>query len=145
MANQHHLNWSHFEPDFSGIPEDVEAHLLRTNDWMTTDNFPDDQKVRRFCLTLLGEARLWYETLGIQQLDWAGLQECFQQQYSKFGNTREQYFHAWRSFHFDEATDTIDGYIHKVNQVAALLNYGEPQILELFKNTLLSRLYYMLY
>ena len=26
-----------------------------------------------------------------------------------------------------------------------MLNYGEPQILELFKNTLLSRLYYMLY
>ena len=33
----------------------------------------------------------------------------------------------------------------KLQQVAALLNYGEPQILELFKNTLLSRLYYMLY
>ena len=48
-------------------------------------------------------------------------------------------------FHFAEATDTIDGYIHKVKQVAALLNYGEPQILELFKNTLPSRLYYMLY
>ena len=29
--------------------------------------------------------------------------------------------------------------------MAALLNYGEPQILELFKTTLLSRLYYMLY
>ena len=29
--------------------------------------------------------------------------------------------------------------------MAALLNNGEPQILELFKNTLLSRLYYMLY
>ena len=29
--------------------------------------------------------------------------------------------------------------------MAALLNYGEPQILELFKNTLPSRLYYMLY
>ena len=51
----------------------------------------------------------------------------------------------WRPFHFDEATDTIDGYIQKVKQVAALLNYGEPQILELFKNTLPSRLYYMLY
>ena len=73
------------------------------------------------------------------------MQESFRQQYSKFGNTREQYFHAWRSFHFDEATDTIDGYIQKVKQVAALLNYGDPQILELFKNTLLSRLYYMLY
>ena len=29
--------------------------------------------------------------------------------------------------------------------MAALLNYGDPQILELFKNTLLSRPYYMLY
>ena len=51
----------------------------------------------------------------------------------------------WRSFQFDEATDTIDGYIQKVKQVAELLDYGDPQILELFKNTLPSRLYYMLY
>ena len=51
----------------------------------------------------------------------------------------------WRSFQFDEATNTIDGYIYKVKQVAALLDYGEPQILELFKNTLPSRLYCMLY
>ena len=51
----------------------------------------------------------------------------------------------WRSFQFDEATDTINGYIQKVKQVAALLDYGDPHILELFKNTLPSRLYYMLY
>ena len=112
---------------------------------MTTHDFPNDQKVRRFCLTLLGEARLWYETLGAQQLDWAGLQDHFQLQYSKFGNTREQYFHAWRSFHYDENTGTIDSYIYKVKQVAALLNYRDPKILGLFKNTLLHRLYYMLY
>ena len=95
----------------------------------------------------MGEARLWYEMLNVQQqqLDWAGLQEGFRQQYSKFGNTRKQHFHAWRSFHFDEVTDTIDGYIQKVKQVVTLLNYGEPQILELFKTTLPSRLYYMLY
>ena len=146
MANNQ-LNWSHFEPDFSGKPEDTEVHLLRTNDWITTHDFPDDQKVRRFCLTLSGEAGLWYEMLNAQQqqLTWAGLQESFRQQYSKCGNTREQYFHAWKSIHFDEATDTIDGYIQKVKQVAALLNYGEPQISELFKNTLPSKLYYMLY
>ena len=78
-------------------------------------------------------------------MDWPAMQECFRQQYSKFGNTREQYFHIWRSFQFDEATDTIDGYIYKVKQLAALLDYGEPQILELFKNTLPSRLYYLLY
>ena len=33
----------------------------------------------------------------------------------------------------------------KDKQVAALLDYGDPQILELFKNTFASRLYYMLY
>ena len=142
------LNWSHLKPDFSGkSEEDVEGHLLRTNDWMTTQDFPDDQKVRKFYLTLSGEARLWYETLNApqQQLNWEGLQDSFRQQNSKFGNTREQYFHVWRSFQFDEATNTIDGYIQKVTQVAALLDYGEPQILELFKNTFPSRLYYMLY
>ena len=73
------------------------------------------------------------------------MQEHFRQHYSKFGSTREQYFHVWRSFQFDEATDTIDGYIHKVKQVAALLDYGETQILELFKNTLPNGLYYLSY
>ena len=77
--------------------------------------------------------------------DWEILRDCFCQQYSKFGSTREQYFHAWRSFQFDENADTIDSYIHKVKQVVVLLNYGEAEILELFKNTLPSRLYYMVY
>ena len=28
-----HMNWSHFKPEFLGKPEeDVEVHLLRTND-----------------------------------------------------------------------------------------------------------------
>ena len=146
MANKQQLNWSYFKPEFAGKPEeDVEAHLLSTTDWMETHNFPDDQKVRRFCLTLMEEARLWYETIRQVQMDCPAMQECFRQQYSKFGNTREQYFHVWRSFQFDEAIDTIDCYIHKVKQVTALLDYGEPQILELFKNTLPSRLYYLLY
>ena len=58
------MNWSHFKPEFSGKPEeDVEAHLLRTNDWMTIHDFPEGVKVHRFCLTLTGEARLWYASL----------------------------------------------------------------------------------
>ena len=58
------LNWSHFKPKYSGkTDEDAEAHLLRTNDWMDTQRFPDQVKVQRFCLTLVGEARLWYELL----------------------------------------------------------------------------------
>ena len=145
MANPQQLNWSYFKPGFAGkTDEDAEAHLLRTNDWMDTHNFLNDQKVMRFCLTLTGKARLWYETTRNVNLDWPTKQECFRQQYSKFGNTREQYFYIWRFFKFDEATDTIDGYIHKVKQVAALLDYGDPQILELFKNTLPSRFYYII-
>ena len=58
------LNWSHFRPEFAGRPEeDAEAHLLHTNDWMNTHNFPGNVKVQRFCLTFIGEARLWYESL----------------------------------------------------------------------------------
>ena len=132
------LNLSHFRPEFSGTPnEDEKGHLLRMEDWMTTHNFPEGHKVGWFCLTLMGEARLWYATLNVQhqQLNWDSLLERFRQQYSKFHNTQEQYFHAWRSFQFDEATDTIDRYIQKVKQVVALLDYGDPQILELFKNT----------
>ena len=110
---------------------------------METHNFPSVQKVRRFCLTIMGEARLWYETLGAAQLDWEALQDHFWQQYSKYGNTQEQCFHAWRSFQFDKSTDIIDSYMHKVKQVVALLNYRESQILELFKNTFPSKLYYM--
>ena len=49
------MNWLYFKPKFSGKPdEDVEAHLLRTNDWMTTHAFPEAVKVQRFCLTLVG-------------------------------------------------------------------------------------------
>ena len=38
----------------------------------------------------------------------------------------------------------IDAYVIR-KQVAALLNYGEPQHLELFKNTLPSKLYWILF
>ena len=91
------------KPEFSDKPkEDAIPHLLRTNDWMETHNFPEAAKVQWFCLTLTGEARLWYETLRPIEGDWTGLQKCFRQQYSMFGNTKEQLFHVWRSFLYDE-------------------------------------------
>ena len=52
------------KPEFSGKPEeDVESHLLSTRDWMEAHNFPNEVKVRHFCLMLTGEARLRYESL----------------------------------------------------------------------------------
>ena len=60
----------------------------------------------------------------------ARVTKFIRQQYSKIGNTREQIFHPWRSFNFDENTDTVDAYVTHIRQVAALLGYGEPQILE---------------
>ena len=47
----------------------------------------------------------------------------------------------WRSFSFDENTETIDAYVTHIRQVAALLGYGDPQILEVFQNTLPIKLY----
>ena len=128
------LNWFHFKPEYAGRPdEDAEAHLLRMNNWMDTHKFPEHIKVQRFCLTLVGEARLWYESLRLINVDWVGLQNIFRQQYSKIGNTREHLFHAWRSFHFDENVEMIGACVNCNRQVATLLGYQEPQILEVSK------------
>ena len=102
---------------------------------MDTHAFWDHVKVQRFCLALMGEARLWYDSLRPINIDWLGLQNIFRQQYSKIGNTREQLFHPWRSFHFDENAEMIDTYIHCIRHVATLLGYQELQILEVSKHT----------
>ena len=94
---------------------------------------------------MVGEARLWYESLRLININWDGLQNMFRQQYSKIGNTSEQLFHTWRSFHFDENTETIDAYVNHIRQVVTLLGYQEPQILEVFKNTLPMKLYWVLF
>ena len=54
------LNWSHFKPEFADkLDEHVEAHHLRTYDWMDTYALPEGVKVQCFYLTLVGETRLW--------------------------------------------------------------------------------------
>ena len=140
------INWGYINPEFTGkSEEDAEAHLLHTNNWMRTHNFNEEDKVKRFCLTLLGEARLWHETLNPIANDWPALQNALRRQYSKLGSTPEQYFTQWKNFYFDENTDSIDSYVTMVSQCTAMLNYGETQILELMKNTLPSRLYPILF
>ena len=107
--------------------------------------FQDHINVQRFCLTLVGEARLWYESLRLINVDWLGLQNTIRQQYSKIGNTRKQLFQAWRSFHFNENAEMIDAYVNCISQITTLLGYQEPQILEVFKNTLLTKSYWCLF
>ena len=141
-----HLNWSNFKPEFSGKPEDAEAHLLHSNHWMNAHHFDEYIKVQTFCLTLLGEARLWYQSLEpLGDTIWAQLQNLLRQRYSKLGNTHEQLFHAWRSFTYNENTETIDSYVIRIRQLATLLGYGEQHILEVFKNTLPTKLYWILF
>ena len=90
---------------------------------MNAHHFHDDVKVQRFCLTLLGEERLWFHSLEpLEDTTWPQLQNLFRQRYSKC----EQLFQAWRSFTFNENTDTIDSYVIWIRQVATLLGYGEP-------------------
>ena len=108
---------------------------------MDTHAFP----VLCFCLTLVEEARLWCKSLRPINEDWNGLKNQCRHQYSKIGNTKEQLFCIWRSFHFDKNTESLDSYITCIRQVATLLSYGEPQVLEVFKNTLPTRLYWILF
>ena len=69
----------------------------------------------------------------------------FRWQCSKLGNTQEQYFHQCRSFYFYDNVDNIDSNVTQISQCATMLNYGEPHILELMKNTLHRRLYPILF
>lgn len=116
-------NWIGKKPEFSGKPEeDAESHLLSTRDWMEAHNFPEGEKVRCFRVTLIGEARLWYKSLALLDNDWLALQNKFRWQYSKIGNTPEQLIHAWRTFKFDKNTDSVDSYVLRMSQVAAMLN-----------------------
>ena len=78
-------------------------------------------------------------------MTWPELQNQFRQQYSKIGNTREQLFHAWKLFHYDENVETPDAYVLRIRQAARPLGYGEPQVLEVIKNTVPNRLYWVLF
>ena len=113
---------------------------------MEAHHFDENIRVQRICLTLLGEARLWYHSLEpLGDTTWTQLQNLFRQRYSKLGNTCEQLFHTWRSFTFDENMETIDSYVNRIRQVANLLGYWKLQILEVFKNTLSTKLYLILF
>ena len=118
---------------------------MRTNNWMNTHDFPDGEKVQRFCLILMGEARLWYALLEPIVMTWQELQNQYRRKYSNLGNIREQLFHAWRSFHYDENVEMPDAYVARIRQVARLLGHGELQVLEVFKNTVPNRLYWVLF
>ena len=51
----------------------------------------------------------------------------------------------WILFHFKENLEALDSYVTSIRQVPVLLGYGEPQVFEVFKNTLTSRLYWVLF
>ena len=134
------LNWSHFKPEFAGKPEDAEAHLFRMNDWMDMHAFQEGVNVQHSCLTLVGEARLWHESLRPINVDWIGLQNQFRQQYSEIGYIREQLFHG-DHFNMMKNEETLDSYVTHIRQVATQLGYGKPHVLEVLNNTLPTRLY----
>ena len=49
-------------------------------DWMEVHNFPKGVKVRHFLMTLIGKARLSYESLALLDNDWPTLQNKFRWQ-----------------------------------------------------------------
>ena len=76
------FTWSDFKPEFLGKPDkETEVHLLRMNGWMDMHQFHEGVKVQRFHVTLVVEARLWYESLRTINVDWQVLQNQSRQQY----------------------------------------------------------------
>ena len=73
----------------------------------------------------MGEARLWYASLEPIPMTWPELQNQFRRQYFKLGNTREQLFHVWRSFYYNENVGMLDVYVTRIRQVVRLLGYGD--------------------
>ena len=51
----------------------------------------------------------------------------------------------WRSCHYDENVEMPDAYVTRIRQVVRLLGYAELQVLEVFKNTVPNRLYWVLF
>ena len=116
-------------------------HLLCSNDWMNAHHCDEDIKVQRFCLTLLGEARLWYHSLEpLGNTTWAQLQNFFRTKViQNWVIHMNNYFkHGDHSF-LMKNTETIDSYVIRIRQVTTPLGYGEPQILEVFKEHITNK------
>ena len=125
--------------------KDAESHLLCSNDWMNSQGIVEEEKCAWFCLTLVGDAHLWYDPIQLTYNDWLNLQKLFCWQFSKLGHTQEELLCRWRSFCFDETADIIDSYVLRLKQCAQMLGYNEGQVLELFKNILPNKYYYLFF
>ena len=80
-------------PIFSvNLDEDAESHLLCSDDWIKSQGILEKEKCATFCLTLVGDAHLWYVTIHLVDNDWPILQKLFNLQFSKLGYTQEGLF-----------------------------------------------------
>ena len=121
-------------PIFPAKPdEDAESHLICSNDRMNSKGIVEEWKCARFCLTLAANAHLWYESINPVDNDWLNLQKLFCQQLSKLGLT-QKLFQRQSSFHFDEATDTIDSSVLWLKQWVVIVQEYLP-----------TRYYYLLF
>ena len=99
----------------TGVHQKLLANGLHIS--LVTHEFLDQVKVQRFCLTLVGEARLWYESLRLINTDWVGLQNIFRQQYSKIGNTRDNYLTC--RDHFISMKHGNNGHLHESHKACS--------------------------
>ena len=84
-----HINWSILSHNSQENLMKMQKYIyFIQNNWMNAHSFVDGVKVQRFCLTLLGEARLWFQSLEpLHYITWPELQNLFRQRYSKLDYT----------------------------------------------------------
>ena len=100
------------KPEFAGKPdEDVETHLLRMNDWMDTHQFQEGVKVQHFLSNISRGNTIMVQIITTYKCRLDHVTKSIQPTIFKDGNTREQLFHAWGSFHFNANTETLDSHV----------------------------------
>ena len=72
--------------------EDAERHLSQSNDRMNLQWIAEQAKCDRFCLTLSGDAYIWYESITPVGNDQTNLQGLFAYKLPEVGQTQEELF-----------------------------------------------------
>ena len=115
--------------------------FLVLEDWMETHNFPEGDKVRCFHLTLIGEAQVMVWITSTIRWWLACLYKINSGDNTQNRHTPKQLFHAWRTFKFNENTDTVDSFCSKNESGSSNAKLWRNADIREFQDTLLHQLY----
>ena len=124
--------------------KDAKSYNLHSNGWIHSQHIVRDAKFGRFCLTLGGDACLWYESIPLLEMIGVICKNIFTDKSLNLDKDKNN-FQREGSFLFYEATDMIDLYVLRLKHCSKMLRYNRSEVLELMKNTLPTEYYCFLF